>query len=63
MVELTSMALGGGIIRETSDTDSDSLSDYQEMFIYQTDWQSEDTDGDYMPDGWEVDYELGSFVR
>jgi len=63
MVELTSFAIGGGIITKTSDTDDDNLSDYQEIFIYQTEWESKDTESDGMPDGWEVTYGLDPLVN
>jgi hypothetical protein len=36
------------------DSDNDGLSDMDEHYIYLTDPQAWDTDGDNMPDGWEV---------
>ena len=52
--ELTSFAIGGGVITEESDADEDSLSDYQEIFLYETHWKSADTDSDGCMDGPEV---------
>jgi parallel beta-helix repeat protein len=54
MVELTSFAIGGGIITEESDADGDNLTDYQEIFHYSTLWQNADSDGDSCMDGPEV---------
>ncbi|MHA1908989.1 MAG: SBBP repeat-containing protein, partial [Candidatus Thorarchaeota archaeon] len=41
-----------------NDTDSDSLSDYDEIVNYGTNPNSNDTEGDGMPDAWEVAYSL-----
>ena len=41
-----------------NDTDEDTISDNDELFIYLTDPTSNDTDGDGMPDGWEIAYGL-----
>lgn len=38
-----------------SDSDSDSLSDYSELFTHNTNPLNNDTDFDLMPDGWEVE--------
>ncbi|MDZ7798634.1 MAG: hypothetical protein U5L76_03365 [Patescibacteria group bacterium] len=38
-----------------ADTDSDGLSDYEEVYIYKTDPKNKDTDGDGFSDGEEVD--------
>jgi hypothetical protein len=38
------------------DTDGDSLFDIDENYIYGTDTTKDDTDGDGMPDAWEVEY-------
>jgi parallel beta-helix repeat protein len=62
MVKLTSFAIGGGIITQNSDSDDDNLTDYSEIFKYNTHWQYDDTDGDGMPDGWEVQYGLNPSV-
>lgn len=40
------------------DSDADGLSDAQEMYLRHTDPRNADTDGDGMPDGWEVGYGL-----
>lgn len=40
------------------DSDSDGLIDIEETDIYGTDPNNPDTDGDGMPDGWEVQYSL-----
>lgn len=45
------------------DTDGDSLTDYQELFVYNTDPLKPDTDGDGMPDGWEVQHGLNPRVN
>jgi len=42
----------------TTDTDSDGLTDYDEVNIYLTNPNTNDTDGDSMLDGWEVQYPL-----
>jgi hypothetical protein len=52
--ELTSFAIGGGVITEASDADQDMLSDYNEIFKYDTHWKSKDTDSDGCMDGPEV---------
>jgi hypothetical protein len=52
--ELTSFAIGGGVITEESDADEDELSDYREIFKYDTHWKSKDTDSDGCMDGPEV---------
>jgi len=56
--ELTSFSIGGGTITQETDADADGLKDYQELIVYNTNWQDEDTDDDGMPDGWEVQYGL-----
>ena len=38
------------------DSDADGLSDGEEIFLHRTDPGNEDTDGDGMPDGWELQY-------
>lgn len=40
------------------DSDSDDICDGRETFVFHTDPQNADTDGDSMPDGWEVQYSL-----
>jgi len=55
---LTSFKIGGGTITQNTDTDSDGIEDYRELAVYNTNRESSDTDGDNMPDGWEVTYEL-----
>jgi hypothetical protein len=59
---LTSFSIGGGVITEATDTDVDGLKDYQELIIYKTNRENSDTDGDKMPDGWEVQYGLNPLV-
>ena len=39
-----------------TDTDGDTLSDYDEAYLYGTSVYTNDTDGDGMPDPWEVQY-------
>jgi len=41
-----------------ADSDADGLSDFRELFVYCTDPRNPDTDGDLMPDGWEVRHGL-----
>jgi hypothetical protein len=55
---ITSFSIGGGVITEATDSDVDGLKDYQELIIYKTNRENSDTDGDKMPDGWEVQYGL-----
>jgi hypothetical protein len=40
------------------DTDVGGLTDFDERFVYNTDPLNEDTDGDEIPDGWEVEHDL-----
>lgn len=53
-VKLTSFAIGGGAITEQSDADADGLSDYKEIFVYNTHWKSQDTDSDTCKDSQEI---------
>jgi hypothetical protein len=55
---LASFSIGEGVITEATDTDVDGLKDYQELIIYKTNRENPDTDGDKMPDGWEVQHGL-----
>ena len=57
---LTNSVANVNVILEhpTTDTDSDGLSDYDEVNIYLTNPNTNDTDGDSMLDGWEVRYPL-----
>ncbi|MBB3062468.1 PQQ-binding-like beta-propeller repeat protein [Microbulbifer rhizosphaerae] len=43
-----------GTSPETTDSDGDSLSDWDEIFTHGTDPASADTDGDLLPDDWEL---------
>ena len=52
---LTNFAIAGGSITETTDFDGDGLKDYQELIIYDTDWENADTDDDGFSDGDEVE--------
>lgn len=45
------------------DQDKDGLSDFDELNFYQTDWQKKDTDGDGVPDGFEVYNGLDPLAR
>ncbi|TXT56000.1 MAG: hypothetical protein BAJATHORv1_30384 [Candidatus Thorarchaeota archaeon] len=36
------------------DSDNDSISDYDEIYVYETDHLSSDTDSDSIPDAWEI---------
>ncbi len=47
-----------GTYPNTNDTDSDNLSDYDELKVYLTDPRVNDTDYDTILDGWEVQYGL-----
>ena len=40
----------------TNDTDNDTIIDYEEVYVYLTHPGTNDTDGDLMPDGWEIQY-------
>ena len=51
---LMSFAIGGGTITQDSDADRDNLSDYQEIFVYDTLYLNADSDGDDCLDGEEV---------
>ncbi len=58
-VYLTNHYLGANITltdNPTNDFDGDGLSDMDEVYTYGTDPLLADTDGDSMPDGWEVTY-------
>jgi hypothetical protein len=52
--KLTSFAIGGGTITEETDTDGDELKDYQELIVYNTNWQDADTDNDGYSDYREI---------
>ena len=60
--KLTSFGIGCGTITQETDADDDGLKDYEELIIYNTNWQEADTDQDGMPDGWEVTYGLNPLV-
>jgi hypothetical protein len=60
---LTSFSIGGGVITDATDTDVDGLKDYQELIIYKTNRENSDTEGDKMPDGWEVQNGLNPLVN
>jgi PKD repeat protein len=51
---LTDFTIGGGTITPTTDADEDGLKDYEELIIYETNWQESDTDSDGLTDGDEV---------
>jgi hypothetical protein len=53
-VKLTSFAIGGATVSAQTDVDSDNLLDYQELLVYNTHWQYDDTDFDGCKDGLEV---------
>ncbi|MCK5606309.1 hypothetical protein KAR91_30695, partial [Candidatus Pacearchaeota archaeon] len=61
-LKLNSFSIGEGTISEKSDADNDGLIDFLELIVHQTNWLNADTDGDGMPDGWEVDYDLNPIV-
>ena len=61
--KLTAFSIGYGIISENSDADHDGLIDIVELLVIETDWQNADTDGDGIPDGWEVDFDLDPIVN
>jgi len=44
------------------DTDNDGLNEYDEVFVYLTDRYNPDSDGDLMPDGFEVDNGLNPLL-
>ena len=45
------------------DSDADSLPDAREIYVYHTNPNGSDTDGDGMPDGWETQYGLNPLVN
>ena len=47
-----------GINPSDNDTDSDSVSDYDELYLFFTEPGNSDSDNDGMPDGWELVYSL-----
>ncbi len=46
------------LVHPDVDNDGDGLSDYDEVNVHLTDPNNPDSDGDSMPDGWEVTYSL-----
>ncbi|MBQ0003904.1 MAG: InlB B-repeat-containing protein [Treponema sp.] len=49
---------------DKTDTDKDGLTDWQEIYVYHTDPNCDDTDGDGWKDGWEISqntYDLNTF--
>ncbi len=54
LAKVVSFAIGGGTITQDTDADGDGLKDYQELIIYNTNWQNPDSDGDGFSDGDEV---------
>jgi hypothetical protein len=52
--DLVSFAIGGGTITQDSDADQDNLSDYEEIFVYDTLYLNADSDDDDCLDGEEV---------
>ena len=57
-LKYTDQALATGETPETADFDGDGLSNWDELTIYFTDPLNPDTDGDGLPDGWEVAHNL-----
>ncbi|HAS81965.1 MAG TPA: hypothetical protein DCS43_04655, partial [Verrucomicrobia bacterium] len=51
------------MVDPSADTDGDGLTDYEEFAIHGTDPLDPDSDGDGMPDGWEVDNGLDPLVN
>jgi hypothetical protein len=51
---LSTFSIGSGIISETSDADTDGLTDIIEILLHGTNWRSADTDSDGIDDGIEV---------
>ncbi|MBS3794247.1 MAG: hypothetical protein KGY80_05090 [Candidatus Thorarchaeota archaeon] len=49
-----------GTNRYSNDTDSDGLSDYEEIVLHETNPLVADSDGDGMPDNWEILYGLNA---
>lgn len=52
-----------GTSDQKTDSDEDGLDDYAEVFKHGTDANFKDTDGDGMPDGWEVANKLNPKVK
>ena len=52
-----------GTFANRTDSDNDGLNDSAEINIYFTDPLDEDSDGDGMPDGWEVDNNLNPLAN
>ena len=51
---LSNFSIAGGSITEMTDFDIDGLKDYQELIIYDTNWEDADTDHDGFSDGDEI---------
>ena len=49
-------------LKKNTDADNDGLTDQEEMNVYGTDPNQEDTDSDEMPDGWEVSFNLDPLI-
>jgi hypothetical protein len=56
ILELTSFAIGGDTVTYPGDKDEDGLSDYDELFKFNTYWLFADSDNDGLNDGSEVLY-------
>jgi Bacterial TSP3 repeat len=57
-LKYTNQVPGPGATLETADFDGDGISNWDEISLYHTDPLNPDTDGDGLPDGWEVAHNL-----
>ena len=56
MLNLTSFSIGSGSVTQPGDKDEDDLSDYDELFKFNSHWLIADSDYDGLNDGFEVTY-------
>jgi len=61
--QMLGVDIGAYEVDANFDGDGDGLSDFNEYYIYRTNPASADTDGDGIPDGWEVTYKLNALFN